>query len=225
MSLPGFEQADKFADSYDETVREHGWNSPQIIFELVEQHLTPGENLLDLGIGTGLSAAPFTDAGIRVFGVDGSGKMLDCCRAKGVAVDLKQHDIRSVPLPYEDHSFDHVIACGVFHLIGHLDGIFAEAARLMRGRGTFAFTIEPLHDEVSSGGNLIEDGVLETTNEKSGIVSYRHSVALVEDLLRYAGFFAERVKEYVAYAKTDWADERSFRACVAREKASSLRLP
>lgn len=215
MSSSDFEQADQFAESYDSAVRQYGWNSPRVIFDLVEGNLKSGDRLLDLGVGTGLSAIPFRDAGVQVFGVDGSAKMLECCESKRVAVELKQHDIRSTPIPYEDHSFDHVIACGVFHLIGHLDGIFAEVSRLMRG-GMFAFTIEILDKAQPFEGTPIAPGVLEIKNKTSGVVSYRHSPALVDDLLvQHEYTLADRL-DYVAYQKTGWADERSFRAYAAR---------
>lgn len=219
MSSTGFEQADRFAESYDATVLQYRWNSPQVIFDLVEESVKPGDRLLDLGIGTGLSAIPFHNAGVKVFGVDGSAKMLECCEAKGVAVELKQHDIRSTPIPYVDQSFDHVIACGVFHLIGHLAGIFTEVSRLMRGGGAFAFTIEKLDAGRTSEGTLIDDGVLQIENATSGVTSYLHRAELVDDLLKRNEFNATKSLDYVAYQKTDWAEERSFRAYVARDIA------
>jgi predicted TPR repeat methyltransferase len=217
MSSSDFEQADQFAESYDATVLLYGWNSPRVIFDLVQETLRPGDRLLDLGIGTGLSAVPFREAGVQVYGVDGSAKMLECCELKRVTVELKQHDIRSTPIPYIDHNFDHVIACGVFHLIRHLDGIFAEVRRLMRGGGAFAFTIEKLDADRTSEGTLIDDGVLQIKNAKSDVLSYLHSAMLVEDLLNRHEFTATKTLDYVAYQKTDWAEERSFRAYVARD--------
>ncbi len=217
MIVSDFEQADGFAESYDSAVQEHGWNSPQVLFELTRKYLKPEDRLLDLGIGTGLSAIPFVEAGVSVSGVDGSGKMLEQCESKGVTVELKQHDIRSAPIPFENRNFDHVIACGVFHLVGKMDVIFAEVHRLMRPGGAFAFTIEPIDLGRPSEGTLIDPGVLEISNEKSGVVSYRHGLEMVAGLLNRFGFSEITNIDYVAYPKTDWADERSFRAIVARK--------
>jgi predicted TPR repeat methyltransferase len=215
MTASDFEQADEFAESYDAAVQKHGWNSPQVLFDLTEDNLEPGERLLDLGIGTGLSAIPFHKAGLRVFGMDGSGKMLERCVSKGVTVELKQHDIRSAPLPYSDDSFDHAIACGVFHLVGCLDGVFAEVARVVRDGGTFAFTVENLQDDRLRDGGVDSGDMLEIVNEKSGVSSFLHSHDLIQDLLRGNGFTPIKTLDYVAYGKTDWADERSFRAYAA----------
>jgi predicted TPR repeat methyltransferase len=113
-----FKAADAFAAHYDETAEKYGWYAPEVLFALVFCRLESGQSLLDLGIGTGLSAAPFKKAGLQVHGVDGSKAMLRHCESRGVAIDLKQHDIRTA----------------------HLDDIFAEAARVIREAGTFVFT-------------------------------------------------------------------------------------
>jgi predicted TPR repeat methyltransferase len=220
-----FNQADDFAAEYDECVQQYGWFSPEVLFGLMYEFVEPDDLLLDLGIGTGLSAIPFHRAGVQVYGIDGSRKMLEICEAKDVAVELRQHDIRSAPIPYAENSFDHVIACGVFHLIERVDGIFAEAARLMRGRGALAFTVELLDTDRLSEGTLIHDGVLEIKNETSGVVSYRHNHALVENLMSRSGFTTDKALDYVAYRQTDWADERTFRAYVARSRDDQWLAP
>ena len=145
MNGSDFAEADAFAAQYDESAKRYGWYAPEVLFGLVYDRIEPGEKVLDLGIGTGLSSAPFKKAGLQIHGVDGSAEMLELCASRGVATDLKQHDFLSVPLPYADNHFDHIIACGVFHLVGHLDNVVAEAARLARGAGTFVFTTEELH--------------------------------------------------------------------------------
>ncbi len=213
-------QADEFAAQYDKTVTANGWCSPEVLFGLLENDLHPGEHLLDLGIGTGLSAVPFTKAGIQVFGVDASWKMLEQCKLKNVTAGLIQHDIRVTPLPYADNGFDHVIACGVFHLLAHLEDIFFETARILRKPGFFAFTIEVLNEENPDTNELDNGGVLELRNGTSGVLSYQHSQDLVDRLLNDHDFQIIRTLDFVAYGKTDWADERSFRAYVARNQKS-----
>ena len=142
--------------------------------------------------------------------------MLDRCAAKGIAAQLRKHDICAAPIPSGDDSFDHVVASGVFHLVGELGELFCEAARVMRGAGAFGFSLEVLESDRIAKGKLVRDGVLETRNEKSGVISYLHSHSLIEELLNRAGLEIEKTLDYVAYRKTDWSDERSFRAYVAR---------
>ena len=210
-----FKDADAFAAQYDDAAEQNGWSAPEVLFGLASDLIGAGECLLDLGIGTGLSAIPFKKAGLHVYGVDGSQGMLAQCASRGVAIDLQQHDILSIPLPYADNQFDHICACGVFHLVGHINEIFAEAGRMVRGSGTFLFTTEELKPDRADGERFNDCGVLGVKNEKSGVTSYLHSHDLVERLLRGNRFAIAKTLDFVAYGKTDWADERTFRAYIA----------
>lgn len=214
--VSAMDPTDEFVADYDNSARKYGWHTPELLFGLMHEHLEVDQTILDLGIGTGLSAVPFAKAGLRVFGIDGSPKMLGRCRTRGITAELKQHDIRSVPIPYADDSVDHVVASGVFHLIGELGDVFVETARVMRGGGVFAFTVELFEDDRIQEGRLISDGLLEMRNKKSGVFSFLHSHSLIQDLLERNGFSIEKTLDYVAFLKTDWADERTFRAYVAR---------
>ncbi len=77
---------------YDHQARQNHWH-PEALFGLCYEYVQPGNCLLDIGTGTGLAAEPFARAGLQVSGFDNSPEMLAVCRAKGFAVELKQHDI------------------------------------------------------------------------------------------------------------------------------------
>jgi predicted TPR repeat methyltransferase len=142
-SAPETSQAalhDAYAADYDAQVGAYGCYLAEALFGLSYEFIRPGQRLLDLGIGSGLSAAPFARAGLRVWGADFSASMLDLCRAKGIAEELRQLDLLAVPWPYPSGAFDHVISCGLFHFIPDLDAIFGEAARVVMPGGLFAFT-------------------------------------------------------------------------------------
>ncbi len=131
---------DAYAADYDAQVAAYDCYLAEALFGLCYEFVQPGEQLLDLGIGSGLSAAPFARAGLRVSGMDFAPAMLDLCRAKGIAADLRPHDLQDIPWPYAPASFDHVICVGVFHFIDDLAAIFAEVGRVLRPGGLFAFT-------------------------------------------------------------------------------------
>ena len=131
---------DAYASEYDEQMRAYECYLADALFGLCFEHLRPGENLFDLGIGSGLSAIPFAKAELSVYGMDFSPAMLELCRAKDIAVELKQHDLLQTPWPYPASQFDHLVCCGVLHFISDLDAIFSEAKRVMRNNGIFAFT-------------------------------------------------------------------------------------
>ena len=132
---------DQIASEYDRLVQDYGSHAAEILFGLCFEYTQPGERLLDLGIGTGLSSQNFAKAGLEVYGLDGSAAMLAACEAKGFARELKEWDLQQVPWPYEDSRFNHVLACGLFHFFSDLEPSFAEAARLLEPAGVFAFTV------------------------------------------------------------------------------------
>ena len=125
------------AAHYDAQVSAYDCSLAEELFRLCYAFVHPGQSLLDLGIGSGLSAAPFARAGLRVAGMDFAPAMLDLCRAKGIATDLRQHDLQDIPWPYDHALFDHVICVGVFHFIDHLEAIISEASRVLRSGGLF----------------------------------------------------------------------------------------
>lgn len=127
------------ADTYDEEAAAIDWRGPRLIFGLMSDFIRPGQTVLDIGTGTGLASEPFSEAGLRVTGMDISGSMLAVCRKKGFAAELVQHDLTEIPYPFGDRSFDHVISTGVFQFFFGLDSIFQEVGRLLAPGGRFAF--------------------------------------------------------------------------------------
>ena len=130
------------ATQYERQVAEHGWHGHEIMFGLMYEFVHPNESLLDIGIGTGLSSLPFHKAGLRISGFDNSAEMLKGCELKGFTGELIQHDLRSVPFPYEANSFNHIVSLGVLNFFADLAPVFEEAARIIKPKGVFGFTIE-----------------------------------------------------------------------------------
>ena len=135
---------DKIASEYDSLVKKYNSHIHELLFGMCFEYIKPGDSLLDLGIGTGLSSFLFAKAGLNITGLDGSGEMLKECKKKGIAKETKQYNIQDVPLPYSDNIFSHIVCCGVFHSFGDLLPIIKEVYRILRPGGIFAFTIAPL---------------------------------------------------------------------------------
>ena len=66
--------------------------------------------------------------------------MLDVCKKKNIAVELKLFDLNNKTLPYANDQFDNLISVGVFHFFHDLDNFFKEARRILKTGGTFSFT-------------------------------------------------------------------------------------
>ncbi len=195
-----------YAD-YDAQARANHWHA-EVIFGLCYEYIHPGERLLDMGIGTGPGAEPFVRAGLRVHGVDSSPEMLALCAAKGIAVDLKQHDLQVTPWPYPAGMFDHLIACGVLHFIADLGPVFREAGRLLRPGGTFAFTTKAPPAGMAFGESYAEEVIQGTT-------LYLHPREHIARVAAGQGF--EVVKEVRLLITTGRQTEDVFPAYVTRQ--------
>jgi predicted TPR repeat methyltransferase len=212
---------DESAREYDSQSKRYEWHGPEILFGLAFEFVKPGDTLLDLGIGTGLSALPFSSAGLEVSGIDDSAEMLDVCRSKNFARELRQHDIRQTPLPYPDGAFDHVIACGVFHLIDRLDPLVSEASRLLKDRGTFVFTFEKHRVGADDGIPVRAGEASKRIDEESGTEIFRHSESYIKRLLGANGLVVLKTAEFVATVHPETGRKVHFRAVVTRKKSAA----
>jgi predicted TPR repeat methyltransferase len=174
---------DAYASDYDAQVQAYNCHMGDVLFGLCYEFARPGQRLLDAGIGSGLSAQLFAQAGLEVHGMDFSPTMLDICRAKQVAVDLKLHDVTQAPWPYPPGGFDHLVCCGVLHFIPELDSIFDEAARVLAAGGVFAFTTR------QPGGPAASLTPFERRTAGDFEI-FSHTPAYVEALLAQHGFTA-----------------------------------
>ncbi len=178
------------AGIYDQAASEGGYAAPDALFGLCFEYLRPGQCLLDVGIGTGLSSLLFARAGMEVHGLDGSAEMLKECEKKQFAAGLKLWDLRLAPWPFEDRFFDHAIECGTLPFIPDLEMIFSEVARLVRPQGIFAFTIKVPGPELNAGA-----GTRKYSSEViDGVVIYSHRPNYVASLLSGCGF--EKRKQF-----------------------------
>ena len=171
------------------------------------EYVQPGESILDIGIGTGLSSVLFNKAGLEVYGIDSSGEMLSVCREKGFAKDLKTYDLIEGHWPYEDCRFHHAIACGVFHFFKSLDVFFMETSRILKNDGIFCFTVaEP------AGGET------EHVNDDYGIVIYSHDDSYVDLMAERYGFIRMKSISYLTYTGTDKIGTARFKGIIFKKK-------
>ncbi len=187
------------ASAYDRQARDTNWFGPDVVFGLAYEYIKPGDILLDLGIGSGLSSIPFYKAGLRVYGLDGSTEILEVCRAKSFADQLKQHDLRDLPLPYPSASFDHVICVAVLNSFPELAALFTEIARLMKGQGIFAFTVEDRKPGQESGYPINRVEVAERPQAETAVTLYRHSKEDIAGYLDQNGFILCKELEFLAF--------------------------
>jgi len=78
----------RYTEYYDQEAEATAWYGPEVIFGLVYTFIQPGQKVLDIGIGTGLSSKLFNEFGMKVYGMDISEDMLEAVRAKGMSSNL-----------------------------------------------------------------------------------------------------------------------------------------
>lgn len=98
----------------------------------------PGTTLLDIACGTGLATAAAAAAGARVTGLDFPRAMLLTARRLHPSLRFEKGDAEE--LPFADASYDAVISNFGIHHVERPERAIAEARRVLRGGGTFAFT-------------------------------------------------------------------------------------
>lgn len=182
-------------EKYDQEASATGWLGPEIAFGLACKYIKPGQTILDIGIGTGLGAILFHKAGLNVFGMDISDEMLAACRSKGFATDLRKHDLRTTPYPYEEASIDHVVCVGVFNFFDNLNQIFNEVGRILRNNGVFVFVVG------SRNSNEKPEVIVgpEHTGSDTTVIMYRHSTEQINRWLADHAFQFIQSLEFSVY--------------------------
>ncbi len=202
----------KWADEYDRESIKSQWHGPAILFGLLYPHLKKGDRLLDLGIGTGLGTVSFHRAGLVVHGMDGSPSMLERCAARDLGFTLVEHDLTATPWPYKPAMFKHIISTGVFHFVGDLGGVMAEASRVISPGGLFGFDIHEFRPDESDNYHEVSEGVYSHYDSEYDVHLFRHSAEYVIGLLGRNGFEVVYDLEFLASH-----DRKSyFRTLVAR---------
>jgi SAM-dependent methyltransferase len=101
--------------------------------------VTVGSRVLDVATGPGYIAAAAAARGAAVTGIDFSAAMIARARSNRPAIDFREGDAEA--LDFESASVDAVVMnFGMLHL-ARPDAAIAEARRVLRAGGRFAFTV------------------------------------------------------------------------------------
>jgi len=131
---------DDMADSYDSWYETpSGRVVDRIEKEVIYSYLEPraGMKVLDVGCGTGLYALDLASRGLNVTGVDISRPMLEQARAKAqhAGLDIQFLEADAFQLPFNDQSFDAVIAVTVLEFAPDLSTALRETLRVLKTGG------------------------------------------------------------------------------------------
>jgi SAM-dependent methyltransferase len=131
---------------------QQGWSERAATYDSVSSRITnygiaplldaaeigAGQKVLDVCCGTGLAAMRALERGADVVGIDISDAMVAAAQAKRLKAAFRTGDAEALPFP--DAAFERVICnFGLYHL-AEPDRAIAEAARVLRRGGRYAFT-------------------------------------------------------------------------------------
>lgn len=120
----------------------------------------PGDEVLDVGCGTGNVAITAARRGADVTGLDVTPEMLEAARENAAVAgvdDVDWHEGTATDLPFDDDRFDVTLSC-----VGHMFAVPADAAarellRVTRPGGTVAFTSWTPSSVVPAMGKLMSE--------------------------------------------------------------------
>ena len=165
---------DGFTDGVDPEYEEQ-------IIPMIVAELASADRVLDVGCGEGQVSRRLAAAkpGRTVVGVDPTQRHIDVARSRGGAVDYRLGVADA--LPFDDASFDAVVACLVFEHVDNLDGAIAEVSRVLAPGGTFLFLLNhPLLQTPNSG--WIDDQILDPPEQYWRIGEYLTEAVNVEEV-------------------------------------------
>ncbi len=165
------------ASDYDDLLKKHKWQAPELINKYLSKYIEKDTRLLDIGVGTGISSQGFHQKGVELYGLDNSPDMLAVCKKKDAFKELHLFDLLRDEIPYPNATFEYTICSGVLHFFSSLDQIFAEISRVLKRNGIFAFTIIE---------NFIDNPY--TTETVIGVNLYHHHRNYIEDLTNKFNF-------------------------------------
>ncbi len=135
---------DQFSADYDSRMRgQLAYRAPEILRALADLVMPGARDLemLDLGCGTGLAGEVFADIASAIDGIDLSPSMIEKARARRLYRKLAVADIETA-LAQGGADYDLIVAADTLVYLGDLDATFKGAARQLRPRGFFLFTVE-----------------------------------------------------------------------------------
>src|SRR5258708_13768521 len=149
-----------------------------------------GAVTLDVASGPGYAASAAAQRGARVTGLDFSSAMVELARSQNPGMEFREGDAEALPFP--EGSFDAVVMnFGMLHL-AQPERAVAEAFRVLRAGGGFAFTVWAKPEE-AVGFGIILDAIRKHGNPDvplpPGPPVFRFSDANAYDnVLKVAGF-------------------------------------
>lgn len=130
--------------NYAETFNLFGNVDIYVIDQILKGRYSVGETILDAGCGSGRNLKWFYQNDFNISGIDADVQRI--ALAKEIYQKVSDNFIVGEldNLPYEDHSFDHILCCAVLHFAQsetHYNKMIAELFRVLKPLGTLLIRV------------------------------------------------------------------------------------
>ncbi len=175
-----------------------------------------GTKAIELGCGGAQFGIAVAERGADVTGVDISASQLSHARANAAAhdqdIEFVETSVTDMPM-VPDGTYDLAFSAFAFQWVEDLEACFAEAARVLRDRGRFVFSVDhPFYKTIDPDTQAIERSYVDPAPRReysdefdAEMVIYRRPVSETVGLLRDAGFRLDAIRE-PGYADPDEYD-------------------
>lgn len=195
FSSTGSHHARQVAESFGSEAERYERTRPTYPKAMVDAILaaSPGRDLLDIGIGTGISARPFQQEGCHVLGVEPDERMAEYARQSGFEVEIGKFE----EWEPAGRTFDVVIAGQAWHWVDPVIGA-SKAAEVLRPGGRIApfWNVMSFPPDFGEGFSAVYRRVLPEfpffqNGAPGGITSYALLLDKATDGFRKTGTFSE----------------------------------
>lgn len=126
----------KYSSVYD-SIFSHFF-SPRLRIGLSKSNIKPGDRVIEVGVGTGISL-PFYPDECKVVGIDLTRQMLNKAKEKKAKYKLSHVDLIEMDaenIAFADDSFDHAVAGFVVSVVPNPEKMVSELKRVTKKNGT-----------------------------------------------------------------------------------------
>lgn len=207
-------QARQMAESFGSDPERYERTRPRYPQAMVDRIVAaiPGPDVLDVGVGTGISARPFQAAGCRVLGVEVDARMAEFARHSGLEVEVAKFEEWDAA----GRTFDAVISGQTWHWVDPVAGA-RKAAEVLRQGGRLApfWNVFQPPSSLSEAFVEVYGRVLPDTpfsrGISGGVGTYSAQFAKAADGIREVGAFDEaeqwRFDWERTYTRDEWLDQ------------------
>lgn len=204
----------RMAESFGMDAERYDRTRPRYPDEMVARIAaeSPGPDVLDVGIGTGIAARQFRAAGCRVFGVDVDDRMAELARRDGFEVEVSTFETWDPA----GRTFDAVVSAQTWHWVDPVAGP-AQAARVLRPGGRLALfwnvfePPSPLRESFAEVYRRVMPDVPALGQAGAAAAAYAGLLGKVGDGIRATGAFAEPEQWRYAwerfYSREEWLEQ------------------